>query len=204
MSIGNREICALHEEIRACRICRQQGYPIEGAPLVWGGAPAEFLLIGQALGLTDLRTGRMYSGPAARKLFGWLKEAGFQDEDFGTRIVFTALTRCFPGRVAGRSVDRAPSAAEVANCRQWLEKEIALVGPRVLILFGKMAADASLGKGESLAQRIGRRYERDGRVCIPLPHASGASTWLNQAANKELLRQAIGLIRKERNYQERT
>jgi uracil-DNA glycosylase len=67
----------------------------------------------------------------------------------------------------------------------------------VVILFGKMAIDQFLGGGVGLNERIGRRFEKDGRVCIPLPHSSGASTWLNQPANKELLQKAIDLIREE-------
>ena len=48
-------------------------------PLVWGLAPAPFLLVGQAPGLSDWRGDRMYLGPAARKLVGWLCEAGFTE-----------------------------------------------------------------------------------------------------------------------------
>lgn len=167
MSIGNRDISRLHEEIRACRRCHVERFPVEGTPLVWGEAPAPFMVIGQAPSLTDLRTGRIYSGPAAQRLFGWLKEAGFSDEDFGRAIYLTALTKCFPGRQHGRSVDRPPSARERANCRPWLLQELALVRPQVAILFGKMAIDEFLGVGVSLAERIGRRFEQDGRPTSP-------------------------------------
>jgi uracil-DNA glycosylase len=155
------------------------------------------MVIGQAPGISDLRTGRMYMGPAARRLFGWLREAGFTDEDFGRRVYMTALTKCFPGRVAGKSTDRAPTGKEVANCRGWLTRQLEVVQPRVVILFGKMAIDQFLGAGVSLNDRIGRRFEKDGRIYIPLPHSSGASTWLNQPANRELLQRAIEMIKKE-------
>lgn len=156
------------------------------------------MVIGQAPSLTDQRTRRTYSGPAAQKLFGWLKEAGFREEDFGRAVYMTALTRCFPGRLAGKSTDRAPSAMERANCRPWLLRELQLVKPEVVILFGKMAIDTFLGAGQPLEARIGRRFEADDRIYIPLPHSSGASTWLNQPANRRLLQRAIDLIRNER------
>ena len=66
----------LHDEIRTCRRCETDGFPISPPPMVWGQVPARFMLIGQAPGLSDLRGARMYLGPAARKLFGWLAEAG--------------------------------------------------------------------------------------------------------------------------------
>lgn len=157
------------------------------------------MVIGQAPSLTDKNTGRIYTGPAAQKLFGWLRDAGFCDEDFGRTIYMTALTKCFPGRQPGKSTDRAPSIKERANCRPWLDQELALVRPKVVILFGKMAIDTFLGAGAPLDERIGRRFEVDGIVYIPLPHSSGASTWLNHASHRDLLQKAICLIGNERS-----
>ena len=73
------EIELLHDEIRTCRRCEADGFPISPPPMVWGQVPARFMLIGQAPGLSDLRGARMYLGPAARKLFGWMAEAGFAE-----------------------------------------------------------------------------------------------------------------------------
>lgn len=183
----------LHERIRACRRCEADGFPIIPPPLTWGLAPAPFMLIGQAPGLSDLRGGRNYLGPAGRKLIGWLKEAGFSDDDLGTTLYMTAITKCFPGRLPGKSTDRAPSGRERANCRPWLDQQIEAVQPRVFILFGKMAIDTFLPP-MPLTAAIGRTFERDGRIIVPLPHSSGASTWLNSAENRELVQQAILLL----------
>ena len=166
-------------------------------PLAWGEAPAPFLLVGQAPGLTDLRGHRMYLGPAARKLVGWLVEAGFTEPDIGTTVYMTALTKCFPGRLPGKSTDRAPSPKERANCRLWLDAQWALVRPRVVLLFGKMSIDTFLPK-MSLEECIGRTFERDGLLYIPLPHSSGASTWLNDPGHRALLAEAIERVREAR------
>ncbi|MGI4790257.1 MAG: uracil-DNA glycosylase [Janthinobacterium lividum] len=191
------ELELLHDTIRACRRCEADGFPISPPPLVWGQAPAPFMLVGQAPGLSDLRGERMYLGPAARKLIGWLIEAGFAAEDIGTTVYMTALTKCFPGRLPGKSTDRAPSPKERANCRPWLDAQWTLVQPRVMLLFGKMSIDTFLPK-MSLEQAVGQTFHKDGTLYIPLPHSSGASTWLNDPAHRALLAEAIERIRETR------
>lgn len=194
---GVTEIELLHDEIRACRRCEAAGFPIAPPPLAWGLAPAPFLLVGQAPGLSDWRGDRMYLGPAARKLIGWLREAGFEDADIGTTVYMTALTKCFPGRLPGKSTDRAPSPRERALCRPWLDRQWALVQPRVVLLFGKLAIDTFLPL-QPLSQSVGHAFERGGLAYIPLPHSSGASTWLNTPAHRVLLAEAIERVREAR------
>ncbi len=191
------ELEVLHDAIRACRRCEHDGFPVVPPPLAWGEAPAPFLLIGQAPGLTDFREGRMYLGPAARKLIGWLCEAGFSETDIGTVVYMTALTKCFPGRLPGKSTDRAPSPKERANCRPWLDRQWKLVQPRVVLLFGKMSIDTFLPK-MSLESCIGQTFDIGGIHFIPLPHSSGASTWLNDAGHRALLAEAIARVREAR------
>lgn len=193
----------LHTEIRQCRRCEQDGFPIAPPPLAWGLAPAPFLLIGQAPGISDWREGRMYLGPAARKLIGWLREAGFTDADIGTRVYMTALTKCFPGRLPGKSTDRAPSPRERAHCRPWLEAQRTLIQPRVIILFGKMAMDTFLPRAP-LEMLVGQTFDIGGVVYIPLPHSSGASTWLNDSGHRALLARGIEHVREAREWVEST
>lgn len=159
------------------------------------------MLIGQAPGLSDWRGDRMYLGPAARKLIGWLADAGFTGEDIGTRLYMTALTKCFPGRLPGKSTDRAPSPKERANCRPWLDAQMRLVNPRVIILFGKMAIETFLPR-MTLDQAVGQVFVRDGVTFIPLPHSSGASTWLNDRSHQALLAEAIERVREQRLLQQ--
>jgi uracil-DNA glycosylase len=190
---------SLQDEIRQCRLCHDAGYPISPPPLTGGHAPAPFMVIGQAPSISDLRNGRMYTGPAGRKLIGWLFDAGFTEDDLGTAVYLTALTLCFPGRLPGKSTDRAPSARERANCRRWLDGQVATVRPKVIIPFGKMAIDTYLPKA-SLDDTIGKVFEKDGIIYVPLPHSSGASTWLNVEEHRQLLANAIkelGRIREE-------
>ncbi len=176
----------------------EAGFISEARPLVLGQPGASIFLIGQAPSRTDHESGRFYEGPAGRKLRGWFLEAGFAESDFGTRIYAAAITKCFPGRNPGSSKDRVPSPAEQKLCRTWLDAELEAVQPRTLVLFGGLAIKTFLSKAP-LEELIGQVFEKDGRIYLPLPHSSGASTWLNSAYNQSLLADALVQLRKLRN-----
>jgi uracil-DNA glycosylase len=186
----SRTLQVLQAEIHVCRKCEIAGYIPEARPLTAGSQSARFMVIGQAPSRTDHLSGQFFVGPAGRRLREWFLEAGFAPEDFGSVIYSAAITKCFPGRVSGSSKDRAPSRAEQNLCRPWLDAEMAAVDPRVVVLFGGLAIGTFLSK-RPLAELIGQTFEREGRLWIPLPHSSGASTWLNAAAHKTLLADAI-------------
>src|SRR5207302_4369748 len=112
--------------------------------------------------------GDHFAGPAGRVLERWLSQAGFPEGYFRQHVYLTSLTRCFPGKAASGQGDRPPSAAEIALCRPSLAREPQLVQPRILLLVGKMAIDAFLGK-RPLVETVGRVYEQDGRYLLPLP-----------------------------------
>lgn len=158
------------------------------------------MVIGQAPSRTAHVTGTFYRGPAGERLRGWFVEAGFAPEDFGTRVYLAAITKCFPGRLPGSSKDRLPSRAEQALCRPWLDAELAQVKPRVIVLFGGLAIGTFLSRAP-LRELVGRAFERDGVRFIPLPHSSGASTWLNDPAHRALLAEGIARLRETRREQ---
>ncbi|MBC8142853.1 MAG: uracil-DNA glycosylase [Armatimonadetes bacterium] len=194
-----RSLPVLQAEIRGCRKCEDAGYIAEANPLTRGTTNARFFIIGQAPSRTDHESGGMYLGPAGRKLRGWFVEAGFDEADFGTTIYFAAITKCFPGRLPGKSTDRLPSRAEQALCRPWLDAEIATVNPAVLVLFGGLAITTFLSRAP-LSELVGNVYTNDdGRTVIPLPHSSGASLWLNAPENKAKLARAIDRLREARS-----
>jgi uracil-DNA glycosylase family 4 len=191
-------MAALHQEILACRRCAVSGYPVFGRPVV-GGDPAmltetrRVMLVGQAPGRTEAENGRPFSGPAGRTLFGWLAEAGIGEDAFRRQVYMAAMTRCFPGPAPSGSGDRRPSPAELALCRPFLDRQLALVRPELVVLVGGMAIDALLGK-MPLDRAVGRIHDREGVRYLPLPHPSGASRWPNEPAHRELRRRAIGLL----------
>ena len=105
----------------------------------------------------------------------------------------TAVMRCYPGRDPGARGDRRPTPGQLTRCAPWTDAVLRLLDPPLLIPVGGLAIAAQLGPAR-LADVVGRRFERDGRALIPLPHPSGASAWTNSAANRELIAQAVGLI----------
>src|SRR5260370_35249136 len=88
--------------------------------------------------------------------------------------------------------DLRPPPGGVANCAHWLEGELKLLKPKVLIPVGQMAISRLLGPG-SLEDRVGKRFGAR-PVIVPLPHPSGQSRWLNEPATRERLNRALALI----------
>lgn len=186
-------LAALHAQIRSCRRCVVAGHLPEANPIVEGRATDRVMIVGQAPGIVEVGAGRPFAGRSGAELRRWLGQAGIDEDHLPYR---TSITKCFPGRDDLGAGDRRPSPAEVALCRPWLDAEIALVRPKVLLLLGTLAIDRFWGK-VPLVEAVGRvRRERD-RVLIPLPHPSGASRWLNQPAHRALLDRALRLVRRE-------
>jgi uracil-DNA glycosylase len=124
--------------------------------------------------------------------------AGFRDPDEFRRMTYiAALMRCFPGRNRGDTGDLPPPPAGIANCRHWLDEELRLLRPRVLIPVGQMAIARFLGPAP-LEDRVGTSFGAR-PVMIPLPHPSGQNRWLNSPANRERLATALALIGEQRS-----
>jgi uracil-DNA glycosylase len=190
-------VLADHEQLaRRMRRCRKCGLP-EGVSAVFGRFDSRrWMLVGQAPGKKEVLLGRPFAGAAGRRLFQWLAEAGFDEARFRSFCYVTAMMKCFPG--SGERGDLKPSRQQVANCGPWLEQELALVRPDVLIPVGQLAIERFLGRTR-LEEVVGRRFRRRvaGRVVtvIPLPHPSGASAWTNAFGNRTLIQRAIRLLR---------
>ncbi len=184
----------LAHDVLVCRACEAAGYLPQANPI----RPTllddpRVVLIGQAPGPVTDRKGYHFAGPAGTFLSTWLDRAGFPPNYFREHVYLTSLTRCFPGKSPSGNGDRAPSAAEIALCRHFLQRELAVIDPPLVLLVGKMAIDAFLGK-HPLTETVGHVYEVDGRKFLPLPHASGVSRWLNSADNRAFLDKAISLL----------
>ena len=185
---------------RACHACVDEGIIPEANPTFEGEWEARFLLVGQAPGPTERISRRPFSGRAGKELDRWMLRAGFESpEEFRKLTYIAALVRCFPGRNATGTGDLRPPRAAVANCAHWLDAEMQILKPRVVIPVGQMAINRLLGPG-SLEDLVGKRFG-DRPVLVPLPHPSGTSRWLNDPANRERLAAALLLIAELRSQQ---
>jgi uracil-DNA glycosylase len=151
-------------------------------------------LFGQAPGIVEGNERRPWRGRAGQTLRRWLE---LDEEAFYGTFYCASVTRCYPGKPATGRGDRAPTPDEQRLCRFWRDHELAILQPRLIVTVGGLAARSVLGI-KSVTQAVGGRYELDsGAVAVPLPHPSGASAWLNSPANRELVKQAVALIRAE-------
>jgi uracil-DNA glycosylase len=123
----------------------------------------------------------------------WLELAGFPAGYLHEHTYLSSLTRCDPGKNLRGNGDRRPSPPELALCRPYLDEELRLLRPRVVLLVGTMAIEAFFGKTR-LEDVIGTCKEQDAMLLLPLPHPSGVSRWLNDAAHQALLKQALVLL----------
>lgn len=149
--------------------------------------------MGQAPGPAERESRRPFSGRAGAELNRWMLRAGFADPgEFRHTTYIAALMRCFPGRNKSDTGDLPPPRRGVANCAHWIDEEMALLRPKVVIPVGQLAITRFLGPGP-LEARVGNRFG-DKPVFVPLPHPSGQSRWLNDAANRERLERALALL----------
>jgi uracil-DNA glycosylase len=155
------------------------------------------MLVGQAPGVTEAQAKRPFNASSGRRLFQWLAEAGFEETDFRSRYYVTAVTKCYPGKHPKGKGDRKPSRAEQRLCRPFLERELSLVQPRLLLAIGGLAIETLTAERLRLTEAVGRVFVVDGRRILPLPHPSGASLWLNQAENQARLQRALLLLRED-------
>ena len=160
---------------------------------------SKVLLVGQAPGVREPVAGKPFAWTAGKTLFRWFEETtGLNEDAVRTKIYFAAVCRCFPGKAPGGS-DRVPNPLEIANCSSWLNREIEILQPRLVIPVGKLAIAQFMPIGK-LDQIIGRgfRTERAGQEfdLIPLAHPSGASPWHRIPPGRDLLQEALKLIKR--------
>jgi uracil-DNA glycosylase len=189
-----RALEELHIEMRACRRCVISGYDVTPPAVVAGSAGARIMTIGQAPGITEVEAGRPFNAGSGQRLFKWLSSAGIEENWFRSTQYMTAVTKCYPGRAKGGSGDRVPSRAEQKMCRSFLDHEIDLVNPQLIIPIGKLAIELFYPKGLKLTEIIGTQKNKTGRWIVPLPHSSGASRWHQTPENRLLIHKAVGYI----------
>ena len=151
-------------------------------------------MYGQAPGIVEGAERRPWRGRAGKTLRHWLE---LEEDDFYRMFYCASVTRCYPGRAPSGRGDRTPTPREQELCSFWREWELKLIKPQLIVPVGGLAIRAVLGIRGSLADCIGRAYELDRAVAVPLPHPSGASSWLNSPANRELMARAAALVREE-------
>jgi uracil-DNA glycosylase len=170
---------------------------MQSPPVSGGAIVSDVMIIGQAPGPREPRLKRPFAHTAGRTLFRWFEQfCGMDEAAVRSKIYFAAVCRCFPGKNSGGS-DRVPAPDEIRNCGLWMDDEIRILQPRLIIPVGRLAI-AQFIDCAKLENVIGREF-RGVHAChgfdlIPLPHPSGASPWHKIPPGKALTERALKLI----------
>jgi len=148
-------LTALREAAAGCRAC-----PLwrTGTQTVFGEGrkAARLFLVGEQPGDREDEIGRPFVGPAGRLLGEALAEAGIERDN----AYLTNVVKHFKWQARGkRRIHQKPNASEIAACRPWVEAELSVVSPRVLVCLGATAAQALLGRSVRVTRDRGRPLE---------------------------------------------
>jgi uracil-DNA glycosylase family protein len=154
----DRQLEQVRHEADACTNC-----PLyrDATQTVFGEGPAgaRLLLVGEQPGDQEDRAGRPFVGPAGRLLDRALAEAGIDRDD----TYVTNAVKHFKFQSRGKArLHKKPDRSEVAACRPWLDRELELVSPALVVLLGATAAQGLLGSAFRVTRERGRLIERPG------------------------------------------
>ena len=146
-----RSVGSLRTALQSCRGCELYQRATQ-AVAGEGPVTARMFLVGEAAGDLEDKTGHPFVGPAGALLNQALEEAGIsRDEVFVTNVV-----KHFKWEPRGkRRLHAKPSSREIAACRPWLEAELELIRPSVIVCLGATAAQTFLGREFRLTRQHG-------------------------------------------------
>ncbi len=150
---------SLRQEVLACTLCRLA----EGRKTVVfgeGDPEADLLVIGEAPGFQEDRSGRPFVGPAGQLLDKMLLAIGFHREE----VFICNVLKCRPPD------NRDPLPDEVASCRPYLRKQVELIAPKVICAFGRFAAQTLLNTDQSLGRLRESKHDFMGIPVIATYH----------------------------------
>ncbi|MDX6506274.1 MAG: uracil-DNA glycosylase [Gaiellaceae bacterium] len=152
-----RSLPKLRSAARRCTACDLYK---TGTQVVFGeGArSAEVMFVGKQPGDREDKAGKPFVGPAGKLFDEALEQAGIDR----TEVYVTNVVKHFKWQARGkRRIHQKPNWSEIAACRPWLEAELVVVRPRVLVCLGATAAQALLGRQFRVTRDRGRPVESD-------------------------------------------
>jgi uracil-DNA glycosylase len=170
---------------------------MKSTPVSGGAIRSEVMIVGQAPGPREPLLQRPFAHTAGKTLFRWFEKfCGLNEAAVRSKIYFAAVCRCFPGKNSS-GTDRVPAFDEVRNCSPWMDAEIQILRPTLIIPVGRLAILQFIDC-EKLEKVIGRKFraKRAGHCfdVIPLPHPSGASPWHKIPPGRDLTKRALKLV----------
>lgn len=151
------ELVAGVARCKACSLCEQRKQAVLGV----GDLDPDWLFVGEGPGAEEDAKGEPFVGQAGKLLDNMLAAL---DLARGNKVYIGNAVKCRPPG------NRTPEAAEMAACWPWLERQIALLRPKIIVLLGKAAVHAVLHDDKSLASLRGKRFEYQGIPVVVTYH----------------------------------
>jgi uracil-DNA glycosylase family protein len=187
-----RSLGELREAAEECRAC---GLWRNGTQTVFGAGPvdADVMFVGEQPGDQEDLAGQPFVGPAGRVLDEALAEAGIDR----SRAYVTNAVKHFKWQPRGkRRIHQKPNAAELAACRPWLDAELAVVRPRILVVLGATAAQALLGRQFRVTRDRGKPVDSPlAAVVLATVHPSSILRAPDEEARRQAMRDFVDDLR---------
>lgn len=172
-------------ECRACPLCQQRKQAVLGV----GDPQADWLFIGEGPGAEEDVQGEPFVGQAGKLLDNMLAALDLKREH---KVYIANAVKCRPPG------NRTPEAAEMAACRPYLERQIALLKPKIIVLLGKAAVHSVLHEDKTLASMRGQRFDYQGIPTVVTYHPAyllrnlpeKAKAWEDLLLARRILRQS--------------
>lgn len=133
-----------------------------------GNPHADLMFVGEAPGAEEDAQGEPFVGPAGQLLTKIIVAMGLRREE----VYIANILKCRPDMPPGAPGNRKPTIEEMVQCQPWLERQIELIGPRVLVALGATAVQGLLGIEEPIGRLRGRWQEYRGIPLMPTYHPS--------------------------------
>jgi DNA polymerase len=182
MPVTTDELLELHGRIRACTACPLHATRTQAVP-GYGPVTARIMAVGEAPGEKEDREGKPFVGAAGQLLTRLLQDVGLDRRD----IYITNTVKCRPPG------NRDPEQTEVDACSHFLDEQIAMLVPDVILVLGRHALARLLPGAGTITRLHGQRVRRGQRVYVPLYHPAAA---LYNANLLETLQQDMRLVRR--------
>ena len=165
MNPSSPAVTSLEQLQELCSGCHRCGLASSRTQVVVarGNPQAKLMLIGEGPGQQEDESGKPFVGRAGQLLDRILESVGLSSE---RDAYICNVVKCRPPE------NRKPTAAEMAACRPWLDAQIQLIDPALIVVSGATAVEAVLGIKGGITKLRGQWQERDGRQVLPVFHPS--------------------------------
>ncbi len=152
------ELCGAALECQRCGLCKTRQHVVIGE----GDIASRIMFVGEGPGEVEDRTGRPFVGPAGELLTAILDAAGFKRD----QVYITNIVKCRPPK------NRVPEIEEVISCQGWLEAQLALLRPQIIVCLGNTPLKWFIHSTEGITKMRGRWFSWRGAALMPMFHPS--------------------------------